>query len=38
MSFDVFKEAESGLEKSNSPCDVRPKMARIFFAKPFSCG
>jgi len=38
MSFDVFKEAESGLEKSNSPCDMRPKMARVVFAESFACG
>jgi hypothetical protein len=38
MSFDVLKEADPGFKKSNAVCDVRPKMARIFFAKPFSCG
>jgi hypothetical protein len=32
MSFDVFKEAELRLEKSNTVCDIGPEVARIVFA------
>ena len=38
MSFDVFKEAELGSEKSNAVCDEWPEVARIVCSKPFSCG
>jgi hypothetical protein len=36
VSFDIFKEAESGAKKSNSVCDERPEVPRVFGAEPLS--
>jgi hypothetical protein len=36
MSFDVFKEAAAGSEKSNAVCDVRPQVPRVVFSSALS--
>jgi hypothetical protein len=39
VSFDILEIAESGAKKSNSVCDERPEVARVFGAEPLSgCG
>ena len=38
VAIDVFKETDSGLEKSNSVCNKRPEVAGIVFAKSISGG
>ena len=38
MSFDVLEKTHSWLKKSNSVCDPRPEVARVFFSCSFSCG
>ena len=38
MSFDVLKEAKSGLHESNSICDEWPEVSGIFGAEAFSGG
>jgi len=38
VSFDVFKEADSGLKKSNSACDVGPKMSWVVGSEALSGG
>lgn len=36
MSFDVFKEADSGAHSSNSACDIRPEVTGIFCSQSLS--
>jgi hypothetical protein len=38
VSFDVFKEANSGLHESNPICDEWPEVSGIFCAKTFAGG
>jgi hypothetical protein len=38
VSFDVLKEANSGLHESNSICDEWPEMSGIFCAKSLAGG
>jgi hypothetical protein len=36
VSFDILEEAEAGAKKSNSVCDVGPKMSWVFCAEALS--
>jgi hypothetical protein len=36
VSFDILEIAESGAKKSNSVCDERPEVPRVFCAEPLS--
>jgi hypothetical protein len=36
VSFDVFKEADSGLENANSTCDVGPQVSWVFCSESLS--
>jgi hypothetical protein len=38
VSFDILKEAKSGLHESNSICDEGPQVSRVFGAEAFSGG
>jgi hypothetical protein len=38
VAFDVFEEAHEGSHNSNSLCDERPEVARVFGAEPFTGG
>jgi hypothetical protein len=39
VPFDIFKETEAGLKKSNSVCDKWPKVPRVVCAEALSgCG